>query len=115
MTDARGNTIYAHWRLKVAGAVPGEYGWEGDFMAWLWKTTDRFFNEQQVWPEWAVEACCVELGIEPLGPPPHLESKSEDEAICSSFTARKDSYLASILSKRWPERDSQNGLCPTTL
>lgn len=114
MVDRRALWIYDQWQKKAGVVFPGPYGPEGDFRAWAYKTVNRFFNEEQVWPEEAVERCCVALGLEPPGPLPYLESQSEDEIICSRCTIRTADSCASVLSRVRQEIASRAGNRPIT-
>lgn len=85
LNDTRAYAIYKAW-LRSDQFIPDDgegYSHTERFRGWTSHVAGRFFNILEVWPDWAVVACCVRLGV-PCPPLVILESYSEDEAIrCS--------------------------------
>lgn len=84
LNDPRAKFIHLAWKkLWKRVDVQGEYGEDGQFRVWLWRTTNHFFSERLVWPDACVQKCCDRLGIECQPPLDCEQSFSEDEIICS--------------------------------
>jgi hypothetical protein len=99
--DPRAATIYERWQRYYRGPH-GDYGPEGHFRGWTAKVTNRFFTIEEVWPDWAIDSCCVALGLEPIGALDHLQSVSEDECIRVATEGRHETSLQEASAAKQP-------------